>query len=135
MSAGFDEGGGKEITSDQNRQGALLTLPSEGYAGGSQDSEGLVVVPKAEVQAKGHRTIAKVGGYHPTKGKPYLEWMEGVPFLKKFRWPDIPIFDWTCPSLQHVWHFFRRKGALLKNDAHGIMQFTRTLVGNAFKWF
>lgn len=61
--------------------------------------------------------MAEVGGYHPSKGKPYPEWTGNVQFPKNYRRLDIPTFDGSGPVLQHLWHFSMRTGGLLKNDA------------------
>ena len=112
--AGFDEGLTKRVVPKQKIE-PLHTRQSDEHVGGSQNMEG--VAPKEEVHAEVHRIMAEVGGYHPTRGKPYPEWMENVQFPKKYRRPDIPTFDGSGPAMQHQWHFSMRTGGLLENDA------------------
>lgn len=66
------------------------------------------------------------------RGKPYLEWMERVPFSAGYKRPNIPIVKETSPAKQHLWHFTIWTSGLLENDAQRVRLFTSTLERLAF---
>lgn len=53
---------------------------------------------KIEAKAELRKLIEKSSGSLVTKGKPYLEWMERVPFPTRYKRPDLLVFKGTSPA-------------------------------------
>ena len=61
--------------------------------------------------------------------------MDSVPFLTKFKQPNLQTYTGKGSAKQHVIHFKILTGAIADQDALKIHLFASTLKGTAFDWY
>lgn len=66
---------------------------------------------------------------------PHPRYMDLIPFLSKFKQPNLQAYDGTDSQQQYMCHFRALTGGICDNDALLIRLFTSILKNGAFKWF